>query len=935
MSFQNLLVLLEDVATEPDSGQILCYPDDGSTERQSWPYSHLLIEARRVSCAVRSRAGMAPGSNVLLYFTSHWDNIVWFWGVLLAGCIPVISTALPSSDSLRKAHLKHLARTLMSPFCFTRANLIHELDGQNVIDPVPIDSLDLKGEPDASLIQDLVKGVGLAETAAILLTSGSTGRCKAVCLSHGQILAAAAGKLSVLPPAGKSFLNWVGLDHVAALVEVHIQAMLARKDQIHVPASSLLSNPTVFLDLIDRHRVSRTFAPNFFLAKLRTALRHAETKGEKVDDLGRWDLSCLTCINSGGEANLTRICDEVSGLLVRYGTPKNVIIPGFGMTETCAGAIFNVTCPQYDREHQLEYASVGRCMSGIAMRITNDRLYPNAPVPTGEIGSLELTGSVVFKQYLNNHKATMDSFTSDGWFRTGDRGFLDPNGYLHLTGRTKETLIVNGIKYDPHMIETAVEEANIPGVKPSFNCCFSYLAPGAQTEDIYLVYLPTYATEDLPARVRATDAISKVIMMATGARPQVIPLDESHLQKSSLGKLPRAQIKASYERGEYSAYESFNRERIQFFRKSMHTPPRNDYEKELLATFIDSLALSDEDEFHVQTPILDLGITSVELIKLKKDLEASLGLQQEIPIITLITNQTVRDLGIALQRLQGSSPHVYNPVVILQSEGSKAPLWLVHPGVGEVLVFLNLAKFIKDRPVYALRARGFNEGEHPFTNIPEVVATYHRVIKEKQPNGPYALAGYSYGSMLAFEISKVLEANQDQVAFTGSFNLPPHIKTRMQQLDFKECLLHLAYFLDLMTEQRARELATQLHKSSREEALQVVMQNASIDRLAELALSERNLDAWASLAFGLQSMAVDYDPSGSILGLDCFYCEPLAVVASSKQQWLEDHLRKWSDFTRSEVRFHPVSGSHYTMLSSEHVFAFQKILRQALERRRI
>jgi thioesterase domain-containing protein len=80
-------------------------------------------------------------------------------------------------------------------------------------------------------------------------------------------------------------------------------------------------------------------------------------------------------------------------------------------------------------------------------------------------------------------------------------------------------------------------------------------------------------------------------------------------------------------------------------------------------------------------------------------------------------------------------------------------------------------------------------------------------------------------------------------------------------------------------------------------------------------------------------MAVDYEPDGAVAGIDVFYCHPLAIVASSKEEWRENHLSKWRDFTRSEPRFHEVGGAHYTMLNTEHVFAFQKTLRGALEAR--
>lgn len=250
-----------------------------------------------------------------------------------------------------------------------------------------------------------------------------------------------------------------------------------------------------------------------------------------------------------------------------------------------------------------------------------------------------------------------------------------------------------------------------------------------------------------------------------------------------------------------------------------------------------------------------------------------------------------------------------------------------------MLVFLNLAKYIIDRPVYALRARGFDEGETFFNDIPEVVKTYHAAIKEVQPEGPYAIAGYSYGSMLAFEVNKVLESKGDEVKFLGALNLPPHIKFRMRQLDWVEVVLNLSYFLDLITETYAHEISPDMHKLSNNTVLDFIISKAPPTRMSEMALDKQKLTTWADLAYRMQAIAQNYDPSGMVANLDVFYAIPLSAVAKSKQQWLEEHLSKWEDFVDKEVRFHEVEGAHYTMISPLHVFTFQKTLRAALQAR--
>ncbi|KAH8588164.1 Alpha/Beta hydrolase protein [Bisporella sp. PMI_857] len=566
-------------------------------------------------------------------------------------------------------------------------------------------------------------------------------------------------------------------------------------------------------------------------------------------------------------------------------------------------------------------------MPGMEMRITSSTEYQRTLV-AHEIGNLELKGPVVFKEYFNNASATEEAFTKDGWFRTGDQAFIDSSGHLNLMGRMKDMVIINGVKYNPEEIESAIETAEIPGVTSNFTVCFSSLRSGSQTEEIFVVYLPTYDVNDTTAHLETSNTIIRIVMIQTGARPGVIPLDSAALQKSTLGKLSRTKIKQSFERGDYNTFEEANKKKIALHRILHHQKPANATEEGLLKIFCDALQLQDQN-FSVTTPIFETGITSIELIRLKQRIETHLQLPTSIPIIQLMTNPTIRSLVAALQA--SAVIVAYEPVVVIQPHGTKPPLWLIHPGVGEILVFLNLAKYFTDRPVYAIRARGFNKGESYFTSVADAASTYHLAIKRRQPEGPYAVAGYSYGAMLAFETAKLLERGRDEVRFVGSLNLPPHIKTRMRQLSWTECLLHLAYFLDLISERHARNLAEELHTALREEVLAHVLTSADPARLAELALTPLALVSWANLAYALQSMAVDYEPSGSVAGMEVFYCTPLAVVAASREQWLAEHLSKWKDFVRGEVGFHEVGGEHYTMLGKEHVFGFQKTLRRVLQ----
>ncbi|KAG8159582.1 hypothetical protein KVR01_010219 [Diaporthe batatas] len=352
------------------------------------------------------------------------------------------------------------------------------------------------------------------------------------------------------------------------------------------------------------------------------------------------------------------------------------------------------------------------------------------------------------------------------------------------------------------------------------------------------------------------------------------------------------------------------------------------------------------DEMGVETSLFDVGCTSMDLVRLKRSIDTQFNVT--IPVVVFMKHPTARSLATALRSHlarhsagQEASPATeYDPVVTLRAQGKKAPLWLVHPGVGEILVFVGLSKHmaIDDRPVYALRARGFEPGQTCFSSIAETVEVYVNAIRQYQPSGPYAIAGYSYGTMLAFEITKVLNSmdGDGSVRFLGSFNLPPHIKARMRHLNWNMCLLHLAYFLDLTTEEHADVREQEgFRELSRSAAVTQLIRDADKARMEELGLGETELSGWADVAFSLQSMATEYEPSGLVDVLDVFHAKPLKVAAASSEEWVQVHLSKWRDFCRTEPVFHAVQGAHYTMIGSDHVASFASTLQVALRARGI
>ena len=252
------------------------------------------------------------------------------------------------------------------------------------------------------------------------------------------------------------------------------------------------------------------------------------------------------------------------------------------------------------------------------------------------------------------------------------------------------------------------------------------------------------------------------------------------------------------------------------------------------------------------------------------------ALSTPIPVGVLLTTPTIRGIADKLDRHAQDAEDDYSPVVPLQSNtaSAKTPLWLIHPGSGDVLIFVKLAHYFSERTVYGLRTRGLNTGladTNYFTSMEETADTYVRSIKKHQPKGPYALAGYFLGSTVAFEISKRLEATDDEVASLGLFDSPPHMRELIEKFEWLDVLLSVTYFLELISEHFSVSTGEDMRQRSADQALDFVMSHEPRERLEALEIDKTRLRKLTDVtnAFGLAGKK--YDPVGSIRRADvCF-----------------------------------------------------------------
>jgi malonyl-CoA/methylmalonyl-CoA synthetase len=273
------------------------------------------------------------------------------------------------------------------------------------------------------------------ELAAVLYTSGTTGRSKGAMLTHGNLLSNA----QVLKTAwgwqtSDVLLHALPIFHVHGLFVASHGALLAgarmiwfsrfdpRATLARLPeATVFMGVPTLYVRLLAEPRLERSVCRNMRLF-------------------------------ISGSAPL--LLDTFKEFQLRSG---HAILERYGMSETVM-----LTSNPYRPETARRGGTVGQALPGVGVRVRSDK---GMPVATGEIGNIEVKGPNVFKGYWNMPEKTADEFTTDLWFKTGDVGRIDSDGYVTIVGRSKDLIITGGYNVYPAEIEGFIND--IEGVAES------------------------------------------------------------------------------------------------------------------------------------------------------------------------------------------------------------------------------------------------------------------------------------------------------------------------------------------------------------------------------------------------------------------------------------------------------------------------------------
>ncbi|NET64240.1 MAG: alpha/beta fold hydrolase [Moorea sp. SIO1G6] len=203
--------------------------------------------------------------------------------------------------------------------------------------------------------------------------------------------------------------------------------------------------------------------------------------------------------------------------------------------------------------------------------------------------------------------------------------------------------------------------------------------------------------------------------------------------------------------------------------ESSHTfvAPRDDLERQLSKIWENVLGIK---SISVTDNFYDLGGDSLLAVRLFADIEKVF--QKKLPLASLLMAPTVAQLVNHLRQDQSAAP--WSSVVPIQSNGSKPPLFCIHGAGGNILSFRDLARYLgSEQPFYGLQSLGLDGKQTPLTTVEDMARCYLQEIRTIQPNGPYFLSGYCFGSKIALEIAQLLRLDGETVALLALLEPSP------------------------------------------------------------------------------------------------------------------------------------------------------------------
>ncbi|MGB7344479.1 MAG: amino acid adenylation domain-containing protein [Pirellulaceae bacterium] len=717
--------------------------------------------------------------------------------------------------------------------------------------------------------------------AYLIYTSGSTGKPKAVEIEHHSVVnyvQFATKQFGLLPSDRVLQFASISFDHSVEEIFPTLAsgaALVIRDESISLLADS-------FLQSCQQHGVTVLDLPTAFWRQL----THEALAGDlEIPALVR-------LLVTGGEratADQVAAWRRLTGDQVRF-------INNYGPTETTIVATAWEATGAIDGDQEIP---IGRPVAGVTARVLDRH---GRLAAKGVAGELHVGGMGVARGYLNQPKLTRDRFIDsklgdgDRLYRTGDLARWRDDGNLEFLGRVDQQVKVRGFRVELGEIEAAL--LTLEAVKDAI----------------------VLASDDASGMSRLT-----AFVVPVGGEMSGLELGRSLSQTLPEYMIPTAWVMLSEfprnksDKVDRKALQALSRSSSS--RESGFVAPRSAIEMQMAGIWIDVLKV---DVVGVRDNFFDLGghsLLAVQLIsRVNRHFNVSLQLS------SLLRDATVERMAVLVT--QSDLEKAWSPLVPIRPEGTLSPVFCVHPAGGNVLCYYELAHALEDeRPIFALQSRGVDGLSNPHDTMEAMVNEYIDAIRGQQPIGPYHLAGWSSGGVVAYEIARVLHEQGDRV--DGVHLIDSRVMSAIDLIDPEDesrILTTLAETLQRFYGLRIDVDYDELQMLDSQQRLELMIQRGSIAGQSLLEFDIDYLRNFVQVARSNLRAMRDYVPPKSDVSVKLYRA---AERLGELDEDLSDDLG-WQSIVGNQLVVTESPGDHISMMTGENVAKLGKLMSDGL-----
>ncbi|WP_328391983.1 non-ribosomal peptide synthetase [Nocardia sp. NBC_00416] len=688
--------------------------------------------------------GVGPETVVTVAMPRSPDSVIAAHAICRAGGV-----YLPVDPGQPAERVDTILATAAAPLVLTTGAAAFETDRAPV---VSIDTLDLAEFAATALTDDDRRAPLRPENAAYLLfTSGSTGVPKGVTVAHEAIVNTFAWLQEQHRfGSGDTVLYRTPATFDASLLEIFLPLLVGARIVLARPNGH--RDPYYQAQLMAEERVSAVQMTSSMLT----------TTAEESDLSG---CTALRCVFTGGEP-------LPPGTAQRFRAVTGARVNNlYGPTEAAVCITYHATT-----DADTVTVPIGRPPGGAGVRVLDDQLLP---VPFGVVGELYLTGVQLARGYIHRPEQTARTFVADPagngerMYRTGDLVRWGADGELEYVGRTDSQVKLRGQRIELGDIESAV--LRHPGVA-QVAVILREDIPGDQRLAAYLRTSPGACVDPDAVRATVREVLPEYMIPAAFVELDEIPMTSSEKLDRKALPVPDYPVDPPAVAAVATAVVDSG------------PPGVTGAVIEAMAAVLGVAAIGVDDDFFAA------GGHSLTAVRLVGRLRRA---GHDVVVDDIFEAPTARTLaaridGIATPSEEtaptaAESPDAEAPseeiamlgrrldhVLELRTRGSAEPLFCVHPVGGTAWQFTPLARRLRaDRPLVGLQLPALRGTESGATTIDELAARYLATIRERQPEGPYHLLGYSLGGNIVHAIAAALAENGEEVAFVGLVDSHP------------------------------------------------------------------------------------------------------------------------------------------------------------------